>query len=146
MIARMRYSVSTLPGLPLRRAIGKRELAAGVSYLGLMAFWIYWLLDRQLFYGNTTAAWAMLALLAGVQVAVGFLVARWWALVLPLLAVVLSVPAGYPSANKGEPLPIWLGLGVFSPIAVLLAAVGVGLSIGARLWPSRGRPADYASR
>ena len=84
------------------------------------------MLDRQLFYGNQTADWLLLALVAGIHVLVGVLAARWWALLLPGLAVVVSVPTGYPSANKGEPLPIWVGLAFFAPIAVALVAIGVG--------------------
>ena len=103
-----------------------RAIAVTAVYLALAGVWIYWVLERQLFYGNPNADWVMLALLAGIHVLVGVLAARWWALLLPVLAVVLSVPAGYPSANKGEPLPIWLGLAFFAPIAVGLVAIGVG--------------------
>jgi peptidoglycan/LPS O-acetylase OafA/YrhL len=90
-----------------------------------MALWIYWVLERQLFYGSDAGNFGLLALFGAVHVTAGFVVGRWWAVALPLLAVVLAAPAGYPDANKGEPFPIWLGLAVFSPIAVLLVAVGV---------------------
>jgi hypothetical protein len=44
----------------------------------------------------------------------------------------LAVPAGYPDANKGEPLPIWLGLAVVSPVAVILVALGAAAAWGFR--------------
>jgi hypothetical protein len=46
--------------------------------------------------------------------------------------VALAVPAGYPDVKKGEPLPIWLGLAVVSPLAVILVAVGVAGAWGLR--------------
>jgi hypothetical protein len=110
----------------------RRELWVGLGYLSLMALWIYWLLERQVFYGNDAAAFVMLAIFAALHVAAGFCAARWWATVLPLLALVLAVPAGYPDANKGEPWPIWLGLAFFSPGAVLL--VGIGVALAKRSW------------
>jgi hypothetical protein len=121
----------------MRTEGGAFYVAAG--YLGLMAVWIYWVLERQLFYGSDTASFVVLALVAAVNLAAGLLAARWWALTLPLLAVVLAVPAGYPDANKGEPWPIPLGLASFSPVAVLLVAAGV---VVARL---RGRTAVRSS-
>jgi peptidoglycan/LPS O-acetylase OafA/YrhL len=117
----------------------RRGLYVALGYLGLMAIWIYWVLERQLFYGNDTASWLLLAGLIVAHVAAGALVARWWALALPALAVLLAVPAGYPDANKGEPLPISLGLALFSPLALLLVATGVGLPIALRVHTARAR-------
>ena len=67
---------------------------------------------------------------------VGWVLNRGWAVLLPLVAVVVAIPLGYPSANKGEPLPIWLGLLFFVPLWVGCAAVGIGLR---RLRESRSR-------
>jgi hypothetical protein len=97
-----------------------------VFYVALMAVWIYWMLERQLFFGSDAASWVVLVCFGAVNLVTGLLVARWWALLLPVLAVILSLPAGFPDANKGEPLPIWFGLVVFSPVAFALIAVGVG--------------------
>ena len=90
-----------------------------------MAVWIYWMLERQLFYGSDAATWVMLACFGVVNLAAGVLVARWWALLLPVLAVVLALPAGFPDANKGEPLPIWFVPVIFSPVAFALIGLGV---------------------
>jgi uncharacterized membrane protein YhaH (DUF805 family) len=66
--------------------------------------------------------------------AIGFATGRWWAAVLPWLAVLAAIPAGYPDANKGEPFPIWFGLAWFvAPIGCLLIAIGVLV----RRWPDR---------
>ena len=46
----------------------------------------------------------------------------------------ISVPSGYPDANNGEPWPIWASLAVFTPIALLSAAIGVAVARG------RGKP------
>jgi ABC-type sulfate transport system permease component len=62
---------------------------------------------------------------AAIHVSVGLLAARWWAVVLPVLAVLLAVPAGYPDVSQGEPLPIWVGLLVMLPIAIPAVAAGV---------------------
>ena len=114
-----------------------RSVAVVIGYLALMAVWIYWMLERQLFYGSDTASWVVLACFAAVNLAAGVLLARWWALLLPVLAVTLALPAGYPAANKGEPFPIWFGLAVFSPIAFALIALGVVAARHGRWTPVR---------
>jgi hypothetical protein len=111
----------------VRYAPVSRAVLAGVGYTALMAFWIYWVSERQLFYGSDAGGFALLALFGAIHLAVGLIAGRWWAVPLPLLTVLLAAPAGYPDANKGEPLPIWSGLALFAPIAVLLVAVGVGV-------------------
>jgi hypothetical protein len=57
--------------------------------------------ERQLFYGQPEANLALVLILAGVQVGAGLLVGRRWALALPVVAVALAVPAGYPDARLG---------------------------------------------
>lgn len=109
-----------------------RALYIVAVYLGLMAVYIYWVVERQLFYANETANWLLPAVLGSLHVILGLLLVRWWALALPLLAVVLAVPAGYPDANKGEPLPIPVGLALFSPLAILLVALGVAVAMASR--------------
>jgi hypothetical protein len=102
-----------------------RSIAIG-SYLVVSAVWVYWFLDRQLFFGSDAAAVVVSGTLILVHLALGFVVARWWAALLPLVPVILAAPLGYPAANRGEPLPIWLGLLRVWPVAVTLAALGVG--------------------
>jgi hypothetical protein len=102
------------------------------AYLTAMGLWIYVVAERQLFYGQPEANLSLTLILAGVQVGAGLLVARWWALALPLVAVALAVPAGYPDASKGEPLPTWLGLLLVSPVAVILIGAGAAVAWGFR--------------
>jgi hypothetical protein len=65
--------------------------------------------------------------LVALQLGVGFAVRRWWALFLPVLVVLISVPAGYPpiTPENAEPLPLWFGLGLGLVAAVPLLAAGV---------------------
>jgi hypothetical protein len=97
------------------------------AYLGAMGLWIYVVMEGQFPSGGVWADLVTLALPA-VQLAVGLLIGRWWALALPMLAVLLAVPAGYPDASTGEPLPIWFGMAFFSPLALLLVAAGVAVA------------------
>ena len=99
-----------------------------------LAVWVYWFLDRQLFFGSDAAAIVVLGTLILVHPALGFAVARWWAALLTLVPVILAAPLGYPSANRGEPPPIWLGLLLVWPAAVALVAFGVGARKAARIW------------
>jgi hypothetical protein len=96
-------------------------------YMALSVVWVYWILDRQLTFGSELADWLMIISVGAVHVALGYATARRWALLLPLFPVLIAVPLGYPSANEGEPLPIWLGLLYFVPFGVALVAIGVGL-------------------
>lgn len=101
-------------------------MAVALAYLGLAALGIYWVAEQQLFYGNDVATVPSLTLLAVTHFAAGLLVGRWWAIALPVLIVFLALPAGYPDANRGEPLPIWLGIGfLWLPIGIPAVATGV---------------------
>lgn len=100
---------------------------AVVLYLAFLAIFVFWILDKQVLYGSQTGDWPFIAFVALLHIALGFAVARPWALALPLLAIVMALPLGYPSANKGEPLPIWLGLVFYAPLAVAVVAIGIGL-------------------
>jgi hypothetical protein len=95
-------------------------------YVALLVVLVYWILDRQLLYGSDFRQWVALVSLAAAHLALGYAIGRAWALPLPLLAVLFALPLGYPAANKGEPLPIWLGLLFFVPPAIALVAIGIG--------------------
>jgi hypothetical protein len=101
------------------------KIAIGL-YLALIVVWIYWVLDRQLFFGNEIAGWLGIIGVGLAHVALGVFVNRGWALFLALLPVAIALPAGYPSANQGEPLPLWLGALIWSPLNMSLVAIGVG--------------------
>src|ERR687897_48862 len=100
---------------------------AVVAYLAFLAVFVFWVLDKQVLYGSDRRNWAFLVSLVLVHIGLGFAVGRPWVLLLPLLSVVMALPLGHPSANKGEPLPIWLGLLFFVPPGSAIVAVGIGL-------------------
>ena len=86
-----------------------------------MALWIYGVLNRT----ESDVAW-LAPFIIFAQLAVGFAVGRWPAVILPAFVVLISVPAGYPPYDEGEPFPLWFGLGLFgAPFACLLVAFGV---------------------
>jgi hypothetical protein len=108
--------------------------AAVVAYAALALFWIYVGAERQLGFGSDAAFALFVAVAAVAHFATGFAVGRWWAVVLPALAVLAAIPAGYPDANKGEPFVIWFGLAwLVAPGGTALIALGVLV----RRWPER---------
>ena len=65
-----------------------------------------------------------LALFAALHPVVGYLVGRWWAVLLALLPAVLALPLG----REGGETPIWvISLAIGFPAGAALIAVGVGL-------------------
>lgn len=96
-------------------------------YIALLSAWVYWVLDNQLFFGSEIGAWLTTAVVGLVHFALGFTVGRGWVHFLPLFAVAIALPVGYPSANKGEPWPLWLGLLLWAPVLMLLVAIGVAV-------------------
>jgi hypothetical protein len=99
------------------------NIAAAV-YVALLAVFVFWIFDKQVLYGSDAKNLAFLGFAVVLHLALGFLANRP-ALPLPFLAVVMALPLGYPSANKGEPLPIWLGLLLWAPFAMLAVAIGI---------------------
>jgi hypothetical protein len=104
-----------------------RRSIAVVSYFALALVWVFWILDRQLFFGSDAAAIVVLGTLVLLHLALGFVVARWWAVLLPLVPVILAAPVGYPSSNRGEAGPLWLLLLFWAPAEVALVAAGMGV-------------------
>ena len=102
-----------------------RLSAVALAYLTLMAALVYGELDPDRFSDAHVSIAAVVAVVAAVHLAVGLLAARWWAVALPVLAVVLAVPAGYPDVSSGEPLPVWFGVLFMLPIAIPAVVAGV---------------------
>jgi hypothetical protein len=88
-----------------------------------MAAWVYGVANTT---SNDSYDWLDWALLVAQPLA-GFLVARWWAILLPLVVVAVSVPAGYPpiTPENAEPFPIWFSLAVVAVVAIPLVTAGV---------------------
>ena len=98
-----------------------------VVYLVVMTLWIYGVLNRS------TADWTdwFVLVVAVLQILVGFAVGRWWAILLPLLVVAISVPAGFPpiTPDNAEPFPIFFGVAFGTLVAVPLIAVGLAARV-----------------
>jgi hypothetical protein len=107
------------------------SLIVTALYLAAMTCFVYGVLDREV---DPSAAWLPVVVLA--QLAVGFLIGRWPAVVLPVIVVVISIPAGYPPFEEGEPLPLWFGLAYGAVFAVPLVTIGV---LVRKLFDWRGR-------
>lgn len=103
MIANMRYRLTVVLG-----------------YFALMTWLIYGVVDR----GHDVSNAAGIITVFFVPVALGLLLARWWAALLPVAVFLISVPAGY-SADTSLELPIWFGVGFLEAIAVPLVVIGV---------------------
>jgi hypothetical protein len=104
--------------------MARRSVIAGAAYLAVMAGLIYGI------YGTGSgpagaAAVAFFFALGLFHFAVGFVGAGWSLLFLPLGAVILAVPAGYPEDTTGEPLPLWFGIATVEVSGVVLLAAGV---------------------
>ena len=108
--------------------MARRSAIASAAYLALMAGLIYGVLDTSALPDTDAAAIGLLAGLALLDLATGYL-SRSFALAwLPLAAIVLAVPAGYPNNTEGEPIPIYVGLIVIALPAMILVAVGAWLA------------------
>ena len=95
------------------------------AYVAAMLLFIYGIANESVGYGSDFANVAVVVGLALLHVAAGWFANSWWIILLPVIAVVSAVPAGYPENNGGEPLPIWFGLAVFTPVGTTLIAAGV---------------------
>jgi NAD/NADP transhydrogenase beta subunit len=96
------------------------------AYVAAMLLFIYGIANESVTYGSDAGTITVLVGLALLHAATGWFANRWWAVLLPVVAVVASVPAGYPENGGHEPLPIWFGLAVFiGPIGMALIAAGV---------------------
>ena len=101
--------------------LGNSSLGAAV-YLALLTLWVYGVADGADTY---CIAWLLL-LVAFAQVAAGLVVRSWWAILLPVLVVVISIPAGQPDSTPGEEaFPLWFGLAFAALLATPLVAFGV---------------------
>lgn len=105
-----------------------RSWIVAAAYVAAMLLFIYGFADRSVGYGSDVANIAGIVALALLHAGTGWFANRWWAVLLPVIAVVLAVPAGYPAELRGEPLPIWFGLAVFiGPFGALLIAGAVSV-------------------
>lgn len=98
-----------------------------VGYLVAAALFAYGVYDRSV---ASDAALAGAAFgLAAAHLALGFVLRRWWALVLPPAGVLLAIPAGYPNDVGGEPFPVAVGTALLVGLPGLVL-LGVGIWLG----------------
>jgi hypothetical protein len=104
-----------------------RFLAGALVYLALSVVWLYGLVDRGLFEGDDWRAWSILGVGMAVHVAFGWAIREWAALLLPIVLVLLAVPAGYPETDFSEPLPVWISQIFYLVFEIPAIALGLGL-------------------
>jgi hypothetical protein len=99
------------------------RVTAVVVYLAVMTIIVYPVFDR-----GDAGIW-VLPILVALHVAIGFAVGRWWAVVVPMLVVVISIPAGNPplTHDNAEPFPLFVTFALMAVLAVPLVACGVML-------------------
>lgn len=118
---------------------GSRFVGAG-AYLVLMTVWIYGVANTS---ESSSHLW-LLPVMALAQFLLGLTLGRWWAVLLPALVVLISVPAGYPpiTPDHAEPFPIWLTLVWLAVVGVPLVALGV---LSRKLYERRRRRSSASS-
>jgi hypothetical protein len=95
------------------------------AYVAAMAFYIYAVADRNWTFGSDAREALVLVALAALHLAAGWGIARWWAVLLPALAIPLALPAGYPDRTEPE---LWIGVAyVLVPIGVVLIGLAAAL-------------------
>ena len=98
-----------------------------VGYLAALTSWIYAIAEPQVGYGSDVAAVATLIALVALHLATGWAIGRWWAVFLPLVPIVIALPAGTPT--KGEdPYAIWWAIAWYvAPAGAFLILLTVAL-------------------
>jgi len=101
-----------------------RPVLVAATYLGVVAALIYAFMDRHV--GSASAGIVLVGFLVVLNFAAGYLARSWAAVLLPVAAVLIAVPAGYPPVGpgNGDPLPVWFGFAFTAPVAMALIAAG----------------------
>jgi hypothetical protein len=108
--------------------MARRSVIAGAAYLAVMAGLIYGVLDTGALPNTDTAAIGLLVCLGAIDFATGYFSRSFAVAWLPLAAIIVAVPAGYPDDVEGEPIPISVGLMFIAIPAMLIIALGAGLA------------------
>jgi hypothetical protein len=111
----------------MRSRVGRFATWA-IVYLGLSLAWIYGALDQGKFESSDDwRNWSVIALVLAFHVTFGWVIREWAALLLPILLVLLAVPAGYPVTRFSEPLPLWISQAFFAVVEIPAIACGLVL-------------------
>ncbi len=108
----------------------RRPALASILFIAGILVFVYAIADPDVTYGSDAWSIAVLAALMLLHFGTGMLARSWVALLLPPIAVLLSVPAGLPeTAARTEAFPIWFGMLIFiEPLG--LAALALGVAVG----------------
>jgi len=101
-------------------AVRTRTVLVVLAYLAAMGGFMAYAatLDAGDDAGTATVAFL------GVQVLVGLVIGRWRALFLVAFLPILAIPVPTPE-DAYEPLPLWFGMLIFSPLMAVLISLGV---------------------
>ena len=109
--------------------IHNRAAVGVASYLALTAAWIYGVENTSVRFGHEDVAdWLSIAFFAGLHVALGVVVGRWWVLLVYAVPIAIAIPAGRPPwLYHDQPAPIWWAWLYGAVLALPLIALGVAL-------------------
>lgn len=117
-------------------------LAVLALYLAAMAAWIYLVVDV-----NQDRNAALFYVAAFVHVGMGYVLRSRWTLLLAFVPLLLAVPAGYPSSDYGEPVPLWFSFLLLTPVAAACLMIGVlGGRFAGSIWACEPRRAMRTTR
>ena len=97
---------------------------AAVSAYAIVVIAFIYALDSGHLWGRPDLGWAVIGVIATAHLVFGFAIGRWWTLLLPLLAILLAVPAGSPYDPRGEAFPLFFGMAFYAPFEMALLALG----------------------
>ena len=116
--------------------IHNRAAVGAASYLALTAAWIYGFENTSVRLGHEDLAnGGEIAFFCALQIGLGIVVGRWWALLVYGLAIAMAIPAGRPPwLYHDQPAPIWRTLLYGAVLGLPLIALGVALRrLGSRV-------------
>ena len=104
------------------------NIVAVVVYLAVMTAVIYGAANRN---GSDVTEWIAFAGPLAASIALGVVVRRWWAFLLPLALVFIAIAAGYAPpappeeyANEEIIIPIWGWFIFYAPFFAILIGIG----------------------
>ena len=103
-----------------------RTVGVAGAYVAVVVGWVYGIIEQVDAADDEPWLLVSYAGLAVLHFVVGYLLARWWAVLLPAIPIPLAVPTGYVPDTRPE-FPIWMGLALLAPFGCALLLAGVAL-------------------
>jgi hypothetical protein len=141
--------VTRLSRIRLRMPSTSAALCAALVYLALMVAWVYLVADTPRRWQSPWDSDALFPAALALHFLVGLSFGRLRAFVLPAIAAMLAVPAGYAYGDRAGDfdyfpvVPIWAGLLV--ALVVFIPAMAPGVFLGAWLRLREARAATRVS-